>query len=113
MSDVQAVEIKSDGTVFWGVQYHPEFDLKYIAGIFRKYGMTLVEEGFCKSSDGLEEWASEFELVQSDPERNDLIAKYKLTSDVTDNAHRWRELSNWLKFVRSEKSKTAPRNVLA
>ena len=25
-SKVQAIEIKHDGGIFWGVQYHPEFD---------------------------------------------------------------------------------------
>ena len=113
ISQVQAVEIIWDGSTFWGVQYHPEFDLEYIAGILRKYGTTLVVEGFCESDSGLEEWASDFETVQGNPERHDLAAKHNLGTDVTDNAVRWRELSNWLQFVRSEKSKLGSSSVLA
>src|SRR4029078_526096 len=31
MSDVQSVEIKYNGTVAWGVQYHPEYPLRELA----------------------------------------------------------------------------------
>ena len=36
-SDVQAAEIKVDGAVAWGVQYHPEFSLADMAAIVRRY----------------------------------------------------------------------------
>ena len=45
-SDVQAAEIRLDGAVAWGVQYHPEFSLADMAAIMRRYGPRLMREGF-------------------------------------------------------------------
>ena len=46
LSQVQAAEIRHDGGVFWGVQYHPEFTLRDLSFILRRYAQTLVDEGF-------------------------------------------------------------------
>ncbi len=46
MSQVQAAEIRFGAGVFWGVQYHPEYDLHDVATTVRLYGSKLVEEGF-------------------------------------------------------------------
>ena len=36
MAGVQAAEIRHDGGVFWGVQYHPEFSLAELASILER-----------------------------------------------------------------------------
>ncbi|MBT3787568.1 MAG: type 1 glutamine amidotransferase [Alphaproteobacteria bacterium] len=37
MSEVQAIEIRRGNHLFWGVQYHPEFDLGEITAIMQRY----------------------------------------------------------------------------
>src|SRR5579872_2547494 len=46
MSDVQSVEIRHNGAVAWGVQYHPEYPLREIAAIVRRIGTRLIAENF-------------------------------------------------------------------
>ena len=46
VSEVQSVEIRTNGSVAWAVQYHPEYPLREIAAIVRRIGTRLIEEGF-------------------------------------------------------------------
>ena len=46
VSDVQSAEIRCNGAVAWGVQYHPEYPLREIAAIVRRIGPRLIGEGF-------------------------------------------------------------------
>jgi GMP synthase (glutamine-hydrolysing) len=50
ISPVQAAEIRQDGGVFWGVQYHPEFSLGELAAILSRRTDILVREGFCRTT---------------------------------------------------------------
>ena len=50
VSAVQSVEIRTNGSVAWGVQYHPEYPLREIAAIVRRIGTRLIEEGFFKDA---------------------------------------------------------------
>ena len=40
VSDVQSAEIRCNGAVAWGVQYHPEYPLREIAAIVRRIGLA-------------------------------------------------------------------------
>ena len=46
VSAVQSVEIRTNGSVAWGVQYHPEYPLRELAAIVRRIGTRLIGEGF-------------------------------------------------------------------
>ncbi len=46
ISDVQSAEIRTNGSVAWAVQYHPEYPLREIAAIVRRIGPRLINEGF-------------------------------------------------------------------
>jgi GMP synthase (glutamine-hydrolysing) len=43
VSQVQSVEIRSNGSVAWAVQYHPEYPLRELAAIVRRIGTRLIE----------------------------------------------------------------------
>ena len=43
---VQSAEIRTNGSVAWAVQYHPEYPLREIAAIVRRIGTRLIDEGF-------------------------------------------------------------------
>jgi len=105
MSQVQAIEIKQRESLFWGVQYHPEFDLEYIAGLIRRYNKTLIKEGIRKDEAAVEMWAADLETAHHDEDGNDLKRQYCLGSDVLDPGSRLLELSNWLSYLRQGKTK--------
>src|SRR5262249_33178495 len=46
VSDVQSAEIRTNGSIAWAVQYHPEYPLREIAAIVRRIGLRLIDEGF-------------------------------------------------------------------
>jgi GMP synthase (glutamine-hydrolysing) len=54
MSEIQAAEIRFGRGVFWGVQYRPEYGLHGVAAVIRRYGETLVTEGFFADIAGLD-----------------------------------------------------------
>jgi len=110
MSQVQAIEIKCGKSVFWGVQYHPEFDLEYIAGLIRRYGSTLIDEGIRKDDDDLEKWAADLAAAQHDEDGNGLKRQYCLGDDVLDPRCRLLELSNWLSYLRQAKADAGAEN---
>ena len=104
VSQVQGIEIKHGKSLFWGVQYHPEFDLNYIAGLIRRYHKALVNEGIRKNEADVEKWAADLTKAQHDEKGNDLKRQYCLGSDVLDPRARLLELSNWLSYLRQEKA---------
>src|SRR6267154_4560010 len=63
MTEVQAVEIRLGRGVFWGVQYHPEYGLHDIAAVIRRYGQTLVTEGFFADLTELERYAADLSIL--------------------------------------------------
>jgi len=103
-SEVQAIEIRRGKSVFWGVQYHPEFDLDYISGLIRRYEPKLIAEGICKNREEVEQWAADMAKVQKQVADSELVKKYALTCDVLDAEERLKELSNWLAFLREQKT---------
>ncbi|MDG1995692.1 MAG: type 1 glutamine amidotransferase [Emcibacteraceae bacterium] len=99
MSPVQAIEIKRGEAVFWGVQYHPEFDLEYMSYIVKKYKKMMIDEKICEDEDAAEKMAADFSEVQRDNTRKDIIENYKMGSDILDPCLRLQEVSNWLDFI--------------
>ncbi len=100
MSQVQAIEINCGEAVFWGVQYHPEFDLEYVAGLIRRYGKALIDEGIRRDDADVESWAADLEAAQNGGNGNGPERQYSLGSDVLDPRCRLLELSNWLSWLR-------------
>lgn len=93
---VQAAEIRHAGGVFWGVQYHPEFDLSELAVILRRMGPRLVEEGFCRTRADAEAYADDLDALHADPTRFDLAWRHGLDAEVLDPVRRTAEIRNFV-----------------
>jgi GMP synthase (glutamine-hydrolysing) len=96
LSQVQAAEIRHDGGVFWGVQYHPEFNLRDLAFILRRYGQTLVDEGFFADLAALESYAADLSVLASDQLRTDIAWRLGLGTDILQPDLRLCEIANWI-----------------
>jgi GMP synthase (glutamine-hydrolysing) len=96
LSQVQAAEIRHDGGVFWGVQYHPEFNLRDLAFILRRYGQTLVDEGFFADLAALESYAADLSVLASDQQRTDIAWRLGLGTDILQPDLRLCEIANWI-----------------
>lgn len=96
MSKVQAVFITGEGD-FWGVQYHPEFDLHMIATLLQRDKKALVTQGLFAQEEDVADVAADFEALHEDPKRSDLAWRYGIDADVLDPKRRMAEFGNWLK----------------
>ncbi len=93
---VQAAEIRHDGGVFWGVQYHPELPLDEVAGALRQQADDLIEQGLAQDKAAVEAYAASVETLGRMPGRRDLAWQLGLDKQVTDPALRQAELRNFI-----------------
>jgi GMP synthase (glutamine-hydrolysing) len=96
MSEIQAAEIRFGRGLFWGVQYHPEYGLHDIAAVIRRYGETLVTEGFFADVAELDRYASDLSTLAADEQRHDIAWRLGFGDDIMKESVRQTELSNWI-----------------
>jgi len=94
---VQAATINHAGGTFWGVQYHPEFDLHHVAGLINYYAESLIKEGFYADIDAARQHANLLQTLHQNSDREDLSWLLGLDQDVLDPRVRYQEIGNWVK----------------
>jgi GMP synthase (glutamine-hydrolysing) len=105
VSEVQAAEIRRDGGVFWGVQYHPEFSLGELAVILGRRTEILVREGFCRTPEEAISYTADLAALHEEPTRFDLAWRHGLDAEVLDSERRTREIRNFIEHrVKTDKS---------
>ncbi|MBE7213359.1 MAG: gamma-glutamyl-gamma-aminobutyrate hydrolase family protein [Gluconacetobacter diazotrophicus] len=97
---VQAVEIRFDRGLFWGVQYHPELTLPEIAAALRRQDSGLVEAGFARGEADIEHQAVLIDALAAEPARRDLAWRLGIDDEIIDTAMRQRELRNFVGHLR-------------
>jgi GMP synthase (glutamine-hydrolysing) len=98
MSDVQSVEIRTNGSVAWGVQYHPEYPLRELAAIVRRIGTRLIGEGFFANEDDMKTFAHDLDTLDKDPHCMRLSWRHGISKNVLDKKLRVGEVANWIEF---------------
>jgi GMP synthase (glutamine-hydrolysing) len=96
VTEVQAAEIRHDGGVFWGVQYHPEISLREVAAALRRQADDLVGLGLARDPLDVAMQAALIEALHEAPERRDLAWRLGLDEQVTEPLKRMTELRNFL-----------------
>ena len=95
-SDVQAAEIRLNGAVAWGVQYHPEFSLADMAAIMRRYGPRLMREGFFADAETRDAYIADLDTLDRAPDDKPLAWRYGIDASVLDWRVRTTEIANWI-----------------
>ena len=96
ISAVQAAEIRYAGGTFWGVQYHPEFDLMELAVILERMTEILVGEGFCEGPEDAAAYVADLVALHTEPHRPDLAWRLGLDAQVLDPVRRTTEIRNFI-----------------
>ena len=96
VTTIQAAEIRHDGGVFWGVQYHPELALGEIAVALRRQAEDIVEAGLAETAGDVEHRADQLDALHHDPDRRSLLWVLGVDREFADEAHRRTELNNFL-----------------
>jgi len=96
VTQVQAAEIRHDGGIFWGVQYHPEISLREVAAALRRQADDLVDLGLARDALDVEMQAALVDALHRAPERRDLAWRLGLDAQVIDPQTRMTELRSFL-----------------
>lgn len=98
-SAIQAAEIKYKNGTFWGVQYHPEYNLHEMARLILARQNKLMQLGYFRNEEDVKAYVDRLEALFEDPTRKDLRWQLKIDDDVLDPDVREREFVNWLKYL--------------
>lgn len=98
VSEVQSAEIHYNGTVAWGVQYHPEYPLREIAAIVRRIGTRLIEEGFFLDEVDITTFAADLDALDKNPGDKRLAWRHGISKNVLDTRLRVSEVANWIEY---------------
>ena len=98
VSEVQSVEIRTNGSVAWAVQYHPEYPLREIAAIARRIGTRLIEEGFFADEADIKTFSDDLETLDRDPACKRLAWRHGISKNILDKKLRVSEVANWVEF---------------
>ena len=96
---VQSVVVKHEGTEFWGLQYHPEYNLHEMARLmFCRLEKLVKLKLFADEAAGLAH-IDQLEALYVDPSRADIASALGLNPDVMDESLRTVEVRNWINHL--------------
>ncbi|MBN1497719.1 MAG: type 1 glutamine amidotransferase [Spirochaetes bacterium] len=110
-SAIQAAEIRHKKGVFWGLQYHPEYDLHEMARLMVAREQKLTELGFFKEHNDFTEYVSRLEALHTEPGRKDLRWQLGIDDDILSADIRQCEFKNWVDTFMLKKSPERRRHV--
>ena len=93
---VQALAVTSQGGVFWGLQYHPEFDAHEMARLCFCRKQKLTDLGFFRDLDAAQAFVEQLELLHRYPGRKDIAWLLGIDEDLLDEDIRQAEVRNWI-----------------
>ena len=96
---VQAVSVTHKGGVFWGLQYHPEYDLHELARLCYCRKQKLVDRGFFRDLEAAQDFVDRLEALHQDPGRKDIAWLLGIDEDVMNADIRRAEVRNWIDFL--------------
>src|SRR5262249_60725280 len=98
VSDVQSAEIRTNGSIAWAVQYHPEYPLREVAAIVRRIGLRLIEEGFFADEADIKTFAQDLDTLDVDPRCKRLAWPHGASKNGLDTKLRVSAVANWIAF---------------
>ena len=96
VTTVQAAEIRHDGGIFWGVQYHPELAPGEIAIALRRQSSDIVDAGLAESDADVERQAALLDALHDAPDRRSLLWAIGVDHAFAEETMRRTELINFL-----------------
>jgi GMP synthase (glutamine-hydrolysing) len=98
-TQVQAISVTHKGGVFWGLQYHPEYDLHELARLCYCRKRKLTERGFFRDMDAAQAYVDRLEALHQDPGRKDIAWLLGIDEDVMNEDIRRAEVRNWIDLL--------------
>ncbi len=99
ITPIQAAIVTHEGTPFWAVQYHPEYDLAELAALTRFRMDGLVESGYFPDHAAANSFVHDLETLHADPACKDIAWRLGIDQDVMDTNIRTLEVKNWVENI--------------
>lgn len=93
---VQAVSVVHQAGTFWGLQYHPEYDLREMARLTLCRAAKLIRIGYFRDQAAVDAYVEKLETLAGDPARKDIAWQLGIDADVMNPDVRTIEVRNWL-----------------
>lgn len=93
---VQSVSVTYRGGTFWGLQYHPEYDLHELARLTFCRIPKLIKHGFFRDEASAHRYVEDLEALHNDPSRKDIAWQLGIDADVMNEDVRLCEVRNWV-----------------
>ena len=98
-TQVQSVSVTCNGGDFWGLQYHPEYDLHEMARLVYCRREKLTGLGFFKDMDAADIFINDLEALHQNPTRTDISWRLGIDDDVMNVDIRQKEVRNWIELL--------------
>lgn len=93
---VQALSVYHEKGAFWGLQYHPEYDLYEMARLIHCRRAALIKEGFFKDEAEAQSLVHQFEQLHKNPADKALAWQLGVEADLIVDHVRQTEPHNWM-----------------
>ena len=97
VSDVQSFSFSKGNSEIWAVQYHPEFNPKWISGLMNQRKSNLLEEGIYKD---VNEFNCMFSYLSDIEKFANLGEELNISKTLINQKVHTLELFNWLKYLK-------------
>ena len=88
-----------DKSEVWAVQYHPEFDPKWISGLMKQRKLLLLEEGVYSSSKEFNKINSFLSNIDTFKDNKNYLS---ISETILNSSIHTIEISNWLKNIKND-----------
>lgn len=96
---VQALSVQHENGTFWGLQYHPEYDLHEMARLIYCRRQALTTEGFFTNEADALRWVERYEQLHGAPTNQALAWQLGLDDDLLIESIRQAEPRNWIEHL--------------
>jgi GMP synthase (glutamine-hydrolysing) len=95
-SRVHAVSVEYKNGTFWGIQYHPEYNLNEMAALMTAREAKLVSLGLFADHDDLVAYVTKLKALHNAQDCKHLRWQLGIDDTIIDTETRQREFINWL-----------------
>ena len=98
-SDIQGAVIPLGKSEVWAVQYHPEFDLEQLLGLYKLYAKDMVQQGFLTDKEVANRYSSDLDQLAKNREDKSLRWRLGIDDDILADTIRRAEIINWIESL--------------
>jgi len=98
-SKIQAISFINGNSKVWAVQYHPEFNPVWMAGLMSQREKLLLEEGIYNNQEEFDSYKNYYSNIEMFKDQKNPL---NISDNLINQEMHTLELSNWLNFLKNQ-----------